>query len=152
MMTNEQVRELFDYRDGSLYWRKRVNSKVAAGSKAGTVNGQGYVVITLAGKKVQAHRLIWQWHGMELPEQIDHVSGDRADNRLENLRAAKVRTDNASGVKNVSWCNTYSKWVVQILHRGGKVTGRFRELEEAIEFAAAKRAEVHGDFAFDGRR
>lgn len=161
MPTTEEVRSAFDYRDGQLFWRDSPNPRVEAGSAAGTVNASGYVVVSFRAKKVHAHRLIWLWHGMELPEQIDHINGNRADNSIENLRAAdsatnaynaKARTDNTSGVKNVSWCNTYNKWVVQILHRGGKVTGRFRDFDEATAFAALKRAELHGEFASDGVR
>jgi hypothetical protein len=159
-LTPERVRELFDYRDGHLIWRESPNAKVEAGSIAGTARANGYRVITV-GNKFQAHRLVWLWHGRELSEQIDHINGDPSDNRIENLRAADnttnaynaaLRTDNKSGVKNVSWCNTYNKWIVQILHRGGKVTGRFRDLDEAKAFATLKRAELHGEFASDGVR
>lgn len=161
-MTSVKVQELFDCRDGQLIWRKRPNARVAAGTVAGTINNIGYSVVAVLGKKVHAHRLIWLWHGRELPEQIDHINGDRADNRIENLRASdyitnacnsKARPSNTSGVKNICWCNTYRKWVVQIIYGGGKkISGRFRDIEEAKRFATEKRAELHGEFATDGVR
>lgn len=159
MITTDLVRELFDYRDGNLYWRERSNAKVEAGKAAGTINASGYVVVTIKGKKIHAHRLIWLWHGQDLPEQIDHINRNPLDNRIENLRAADYRTngyntglksDNKSGIKNVSWCNTYRKWVVQIYGKGGKVSGRFRTIEEASAFAKAKRLELHGEYACHG--
>lgn len=156
MFTTEELRELFDYRDGELYWRRRSNSKVASGQQAGTINSIGYRVITIKGKKIHAHRLVWIWHGRELPPQIDHINGNRADNRIENLRASdyvtnaynsKLKSDNKSGVKGVSWCNHYQRWVVQLYHNKQKVQGRFKTLEEAKEFADRKREELHGEFA-----
>jgi hypothetical protein len=159
MIATDLVKELFDYRDGELYWRKRSNSKVAEGSQAGTVNMTGYRVITINGKKIHAHRLIWLWHGNKLPEQLDHINGNPLDNRIENLRAAtyvtnaynsKLKSDNTSGVKGVSWCNTFNKWVVQIFHDKKKVSGRFKTFEEAKEFVQNKRKELHGEFANEG--
>jgi hypothetical protein len=159
MIATDLVQELFDYRDGELYWRKRSNSKVAQGAQAGTVNMSGYRVITINGKKIHAHRLIWLWHGLELPEQIDHINGNPLDNRIENLRAAncvtnaynsKLKSDNTSGVKGVSWCNTYRKWVVQIHHMKQKISARFNKFDEAKAFAQQKRKELHGEFANEG--
>lgn len=160
-ITADRVRGLFSYRDGALYWLKRVNSKVAAGSRAGTVNNLGYVVITIDGKKIHAHRLIWLWHGHPLPVQLDHMNGIVGDNRVENLRAAdyvtnacnsKVRSDNTSGVKGVSWCTTFNKWAVQIRRGSVLISRKFKTLEEAANFAREKRAELHGEFACEGNR
>jgi hypothetical protein len=157
--TAEYVRSLFDYRDGNLYWKHRVNSKVAAGSKAGTVDHRGYVTITIQGKKWHAHRLVWLWHGKELPPQLDHRDTDKANNRIENLRPAdnvtnacnvRLKRNNRTGVKGVSWCNTYQKYVVQLYFNKRKVSGRFHSLDEAKMFADAKRQEIHGEFANDG--
>lgn len=159
MITQDLVQELFDYREGNLYWRKRSNAKVAQGAQAGTVNQSGYCVVTVNNKKIHAHRLIWLWHGKELPEQIDHINGNKLDNRIENLRASdyitnafnsKLKSDNTSGVKGVSWCNTYQKWVVQIHAFKKKVTGRFKTFDEAKTFAQQKRKELHGNFANEG--
>jgi len=159
MIASDLVRELFDYRDGDLYWRERSNAKVAKNAKAGTINVSGYRVITVSGKKIHAHRLVWLWHGKNLPKQIDHINGDRLDNRIENLRAAdpvtnaynsKLKSDNTSGVKGVSWCNTYQKWVVQIWHQKKKLSARFKSFDEAKTFVQTKRIELHGEFANEG--
>lgn len=159
MITQDLVQELFDYRDGHLYWRYKVNKRHGIDAPAGTIDSRGYRIITINGKKNSTHRLVWLWHGLDLPQQIDHINGTRCDNRIKNLRAAdcmtnafnsKLKSDNTSGVKGVSWCNTYSKWVVQIHAFKRKVTGRFKSFDEAVAFAKQKRVELHGSFANEG--
>jgi hypothetical protein len=159
MIEHDLVKEMFDYRDGFLYWRKKVNKRHSIEQPAGTDNASGYCVITINGKKIHAHRLIWLWHNESLPKMIDHANRDTLDNRIENLREAdyvrnaynsKLKSDNTSGVKGVSWCNTYNRWVVQMYANKQKVTGRFKMFDEAVEFAANKRRELHGEFACEG--
>jgi hypothetical protein len=61
-----------------------------------------------------------------------------------------LKSDNTSGVKGVSWCNTYNKWIVQIYAFKRKVSGRFKSFDEAVAFAKQKRVELHGSFANEG--
>ncbi len=158
--TTDKVKELFGYRDGNLYWRKKSNKRHGIDKPAGTINSQGYRVITYQGKKEQAHRLIWLWHGRELPNMLDHINGNQIDNRIENLRAAemasnqwnsKLKMENKTGVRGVSWCNTYCKWTVQLYKNTKKTTARFKDFNEAARFAVNKRRELHGEF-FSERR
>jgi len=154
-VTTDLLKELFDYKNGDLYWRLNMNSKCRKGDKAGAINSNGYLVITINGKKYMAHRLIWLWHGNELPKIIDHIDNNPLNNKIENLRLATVasngwnskkRSDNTTGVSNVSWCNTYKKWVVQIYKNKKKHSARFFEFDDAVAYAEEKRKELHGDF------
>ena len=143
--------------DGVAYWRVRVNPGAAAHARAGWVNGKGYACVGHRGRAFLLHRLIFLDHHGYLPEMVDHIDGNPANNSAENLRAAtpsqnlwnsKRRVDNASGAKNVSWHKGCQKWQVQ-LRVGGRRTylGLFDTLEEASAAAEQARADTFGEFA-----
>ena len=88
--------------------------------------------------------------------EVDHRNHDTLDNQRGNLRKAtrtqnncnqRVRSDNTSGHKGVSWRKRESKWYVQI-NVGGKrkAIGRFRELGDAISAYDKAASEIHGEF------
>ncbi len=84
----------YDPDTGFFTWTKsRGNRK--AGSRAGHVNGDGYVRIAIKLHYYSAHRLAWlATHGYWPPGDIDHINGVRDDNRIINLRSA-TRAQNA---------------------------------------------------------
>jgi len=94
--TQNELRELFEYRDGNLYWKKSNGTKITAGKIAGSLSkDSGYIFIRL-GKLYRSHRLIWIYHYGDIPEglQIDHINRIRNDNRIENLRVVSQSTNN----------------------------------------------------------
>lgn len=133
-------------------------ARAKKGEIAGTLTKLGYVNVTIDGQHYMAHRIIWKIVTGEDPVGlIDHRDGDGANNRFQNLRIAdhsknicnsKVRSDNTSGVKGVSYDKRSRKWDAYIMRdqRAFRL-GQFRTIEEAATVVRSARAELHREFA-----
>lgn len=150
--------ELLSYnRDmGTLTW-KISTGRVAAGEEAGFVNGaNGYKYLGIKGRHYLFHRVAWLLANGEWPaQQIDHINGDKTDNRLVNLRLATCSQNhanvgpsavNTSGFKGVARCR--KRWRAAIQHAGKtRHIGVFDAPEQAHAAYIAAAQNLFGDFA-----
>lgn len=118
------VRKLFFYLDGKLHWRINPSRHQKCATKvAGCVHGGGYRVIRYKRKAYQAHRLVYAYFYHDVPKYIDHINGDKLDNRIDNLRPAttqqngcnrKVSSNNSTGCTGVTYIAYKGAWQAQI--------------------------------------
>ena len=158
MVTQQELKDLFEYTDGKLI-RKISKGNTKAGSSIGNFRKDGYLQAEINRHKYLLHRLIYIYHYGTAPKYIDHINGIKSDNKIENLRSAtysennrnaKRRKNSSSGVKNVSWYPNAQKWAVRIYYEGkNKYFGSFDTKEEAETVAKLNRELLYGDFARD---
>ena len=166
----EILRKLLRYtpETGDVYWIERDQETMPvahrrdawntrhAGQRAfHTPSTEGYLRGKVFGKFYSTHRLVWAMHYGEWPTSpIDHINGNRADNRITNLRVVPIsennknscrRSDNSSGSAGVVWCRTQRKWRAGITLAGKFVhLGRFKTIEDAV--AARQSAQLQSGF------
>ena len=141
ILTVQRLKELYHY-DANTGQFTRLLAKGRWRDRVGSIN-LGYLNIKIDHKHYKVHRLAWLYvHGEWPNDQIDHINGDRADNRISNLRAAtrsqnkqnarKARSDSRSGLIGAMWDTKNNKWVSRIMVDGKrKYLGLFDEAEQA---------------------
>jgi hypothetical protein len=134
---------------GLLTWRERVSKAVKPNDIAGNFTAT-YVTVGYRGKVYKAHRLAWLLTHGEWPDGlIDHINGDKHDNRLCNLRVVD-KTGNSENVRKPNRRNKsgfmgviffQNKWRANItIHRKTHWLGDFSTPEEAHQvYIEAKR-------------
>jgi len=159
-MTQEYAHSLFEYKDGSLHWKVRKAPHVKIGARVGSPEVNGYETVYEDGRNWRIHRLVFLMQYGYLPKMIDHINGNRKDNRIENLRTADnnqnahnqvLRSDNVSGIKGVSWNNDRQKWAVRVNYNKKTYQRYVQDLELAELVANEMRSKLHGEFANHGR-
>lgn len=97
-----RLRLAYDHVAGGFIWIKPKYraSAYLTGKAAGGNDGTGYQSLNLLRHSVKVHRLVWLWHHGEWPGGLlDHINGDRSDNRIDNLREATQAENVANRVK-----------------------------------------------------
>lgn len=129
------------------------NKRRCAGDRVGTLRSDGYWEVTIQYARYRLHRLAWLWMYGEMPStHIDHINGDRADNRISNLRKA-THSENQQNLKQATSANKCGllgvyyhkgKYVAQIKLNGrNKYIGRFDTAEAAHNAYIAEKLRVH---------
>jgi len=145
----------YDGATGLLYWRDRPKNHfetesawkrhktLRSGKPILTTNAYGYKVARLSQeskhKLFLCHRIVYAMFYGDRDMIVDHVNGDRLDNRIENLRAVSSRENllNTSvkkkqGLKGAYYEADRGKWLSQIkINYKSFYLGRFDTEQEA---------------------
>jgi hypothetical protein len=158
MITQSELKEVLNYdpNTGIFTWKQKTSNRIKVGAIAGNLHNCGYIELKVKGNRILAHRLAWLYEHGKLPSLIDHINGDKKDNRICNLRQAsfaenaynsKIRVDNKSGIRCVCWDNKRQSWGVRIKLEGKlKYFGNYKDLNEAAKIAEKYRKEYHASF------
>jgi hypothetical protein len=145
-----------------LFTRLKPWGSKKAGQLTGRLTWDGYRRISVGGRDYAAHRIAWLVvYGVAPSDEIDHINGNRDDNRIANLRVVtrsencrnrRLRSDNTHGVPGVYFHAATNRWCAQSCHGGkNKNLGSFRTFEEAAA-VRAKFQEDHGYHSNHGRK
>ncbi len=147
-VTQERLHGLFSYDPEVGTFLRR---KGSSGRPVGTAREDGYIRLTIDDRKYRAHRLAWLYvHGRWPAADLDHINGNRADNRIANLREC-TRAENqqnltkrtkpaSSNYLGVSKCKQTGRWQANCnrIH-----LGRFDTPELAYTAYLAAKSELH---------
>jgi hypothetical protein len=152
MITQNELKQLLTYDPDTGVFTRRVNSKNHnnIGQVAGSINSKGYRIIKINGEPYKSHRLALLYMNGNMPiDSVDHINGNRDDNRFVNLRECTnaencqnrgISRNNTSGYAGVSWHNASGKWHSSLAN---KYLGLFNTREEAHEAYLNAKAKLH---------
>jgi len=145
--------EMFESLRVANMWKAKFENKPALNAP----NKKGYLCGTLMGVHAKSHRIIWAMQTGKWPDQVDHIDGNRANNKFSNLREAtreqnsKNRSSqkgSASKYLGVSRSSDRKRWSAEIHASGRKIfIGRFFSEDEAARAYDAAARIHHREFA-----
>jgi hypothetical protein len=166
------LRECFTYNPetGELFWNYRPQShfdkefawqrwnRRYGGKLAGSFNIHGYRRTTILGLSLLASHICWFLGTGKHPEhQLDHINGQRSDDRLANLREApgpinqrnaKLLSSNKTGLVGIgtrTWRGKYTYFTATARVGGKQFSKVCKTLDEAVLWRN-RMVEAAGDY------
>jgi hypothetical protein len=129
---------MYDPDTGEFRW-KRSRRGAAKGGLVGCKTPDGYMHGKILFKQYQLHRLAWFMVYHRWPTVLDHINGDRADNRIANLRevSQRVNMQNTTRHRNgrlvgATYLRKSDTWLSVIrINRKTKYLGTYRTEQDA---------------------
>jgi hypothetical protein len=155
----KEVKRRFHYDpDTGLFTYKIKVKRINPGDIASSISNLGYRRVRIFNKWYQQHRLAFIAMGHKIPDFVDHINGDRSDNRWANIRPCTksqnsmnkfyILKNSISGIRGVNWHKTERKWQVLVCVSGKRMSfGLYGDIELAEMVAVEAREKFHGEFA-----
>ena len=143
ILTQSRLKEVLHYcPDTGVFTWIRTKQVRMIDKEAGTIAWNGYRDVSINGKKHGCHRLAWIYiHGDFPINNIDHINGIKTDNRIENLRDvsqsenlknARLRSDNKTGVTGVYINKSKKSWTMRISAKENRISEFHKDFFEAV--------------------
>ena len=145
---------IYDPDNGKFFWKKEsLNKARKVGEEAGSYAGNGYSIICVENKRFSGHRLAWYFYYGEWPDfHIDHMDGDKQNNKINNLRKSNpsvnmknrgLNKNNTTGYSGIQ--KSRNKWRVRVRIDGKLLNfGTYDNIEDAVRV----RNEVYIEYGF----
>lgn len=160
ILTPDALRSVirYDEKTGVFTRLVRLAQRHHAGDRADTLITAplmyGYRRVSLFSQRYLAHRLAWFYtHGVWPKQHIDHINGDKGDNRIENLREVddRLNLENLRSPKATNLLGVLGVHVIpngriraRIQVRGKSVhLGLFDTLEDAQQAYLIAKRKLH---------
>jgi len=133
-------RPVSDFSNKRLWnsWNSRFADKPCVG-----LDSNGYITFSIRGARFLAHRVIWFLKYEEVPDKIDHINGNKSDNRIvnlrnvshrENLQNCKLSSASTTKITGVHFYKSRGKYTAQITVDYKTIhLGYFDTKEEALQ-------------------
>jgi hypothetical protein len=131
----------YDEETGDLYWKIDRTGAAKTGTVAGSLDKEGYTTVKIDKSIYKAHRVIYGLsYSLSSFEEIDHIDGNKSNNKLSNLRAVS-RAVNQQNNKVRGTYQHRNCWQAVLKANGKKrYLGSFDTEEEAHQaYLAAKK-------------
>lgn len=153
-LTNERLKELVSYdKETGNFFRLVAVANIKTGLVIAKPAKNGYVRMHIDGHLYYLHRLAWFYENNEWPVAIDHIDGNKINNKLCNLRAAtcgenlqniSTKTKAISGFKGAYFHPKAKNWQAKIMLNGKtKSLGYYKTPEEAHEAYIDGKKKLH---------
>ena len=128
------------------------------GQESGAISGSGYCMVWFENKSYRTHRIVYFLKTGADPQekQVDHIDGNKLNNKISNLRLAthrennvnkKKQKNNTSGVTGVSWNIKRKKYAAQIKHNSKTFSlGLFDDFDKAVAVRIAAEHKFHQEY------
>ena len=159
MISADLLNKIFKYENGKLYWKEHKRGR-KINKQVGHLSNTGYLQACIDYHNYSIHRLVFLMHNEYLQEFVDHINGNKVDNRIENLREATAsqsqhnkttQKNNTTGYKGVSLFKRTGKYRARVKINGKEVNlGYFDTAQEAAEQRREAVDKIHGEYANHG--
>ena len=149
-LTHKRLTQLMDIEPSTGSITRRTTGKPAGATAK-------YLTVMIDGEMIRGHHIVWFYVHRKWPEQLDHINGDKLDNRIMNLREAtksqnhmnrSAQANCSSGYKGVSYHKSSGRWMARIGKDKKRIhLGYYPSPQDAANAYRVAALVEHGEFA-----